>query len=97
MRKWAALGAVLSVLALLAAGSLDTVGRRSHYPRIDCGLYFRNRVMFGVPSPRYEPRPRTHWYDRRLAVPHGHRWSRWSCSAGLNVWAAADLRRVRHL
>src|SRR5262245_25217257 len=85
MRK-VVVGGVALIVLLLAAGTFCTVGSRSHYTCLDCGLYFQDRVMFGFAMPIHERRSRTDWYDRRIGAPHVHRWSRSSCTAGLNLW-----------
>ena len=86
MRK-VALGG-LALLLLAGAGTVCRVGWRSHYECIECGFYFRDRTFFGIAFPIHERRLRTAWYDRRIDKPHDHRWSKSSCTAGLNLWGS---------
>jgi hypothetical protein len=86
----AAFGGLLPLL-LLGAGTFCTVGRRSHFDCIDCGLYFQDRTLLGIRFPKYERRRRTDWYDRRIGTVHDHRWSTSKCTAGLNLWNKPTL------
>lgn len=85
MRRWGVFLIVL-VLLSLAGGTFFTVGRRSHQVCVDCGMYFQDRVMCGISMPSHRRELRTDWYDRRIGAPHPHRWTKSSCTAGLNLW-----------
>lgn len=49
--------------------------------------------MFGIPMPITNREPRTDWYDRRIGIPHEHRWSKTTCTAGLNLWQSPTYFR----
>src|SRR5262249_34314366 len=82
----AMVGRGILIAILLLTGTFCPVGKRSHYACSDCGLYSQDRVMFGIPMPIHERRPRTDWYDSRIGAPHPHRRSKSSCTAGLRLW-----------
>ena len=85
MKRWW-IGIVTVIALVLIGGSFCTVGQRSHYICIDCGMYYQDRVMFGIPMPSYQREQRTDWYDRRIGMPHEHRWTKTTCTAGLTIW-----------
>lgn len=83
--KWLIAGCTL-IAILLAAGTVLTLGKSSEYSCVDCGMHREDIVFLGVRKSRLERRVRTDWYDRRIGLHHEHRWTKTSCTTGLNLW-----------
>jgi hypothetical protein len=79
------------ILILVGLGSVCTIGTRSRFGCIECGLRRRDRTVFGGSMSADTPTPRSDWYDRRIDLAHDHRWTRLSCTRRFNIRGMTTL------